>query len=98
MLEDLTCEHFERRLNQVSRIKSDSGALELRLVECRRLNSHGRSNGQREPFSLMFLGPRQPVLPQRMYNFDFGELGAFDIFIVPIASDGSGTTYEAVFG
>jgi hypothetical protein len=97
MLADLTCEHFEHRVNQVSRVSFDSGDLEFRLVECRRLKSRGRSEGDREPFSLTFLGPRLPVLPQRIYNFDFGELGAFDVFIVPIGSDRSGTTYEAVF-
>jgi len=36
-------------------------------------------------------------LPQRMYNFDLGQLGSFDIFIVPIGPDSSGMRYEAVF-
>ena len=97
MLQDLTCENFEHCLNQVFRLNHDSGTFEVELIACQKLHSHGRKEGQREPFSLIFLGPRQPVLPQRMYNFDFGQLGSFEIFIVPIGPDSSGMKYEAVF-
>lgn len=97
MLKDLACQNFENRLNQVFRLTYDGGTLEVELIECQKLNSHGRSEGQREPFSLIFLGPKQPVLSQRMYNFDLGQLGSFDIFIVPIGPDSSGMRYEAVF-
>jgi hypothetical protein len=97
MLQDLTCENFGHCLNQVFRLNCDSGTFEVKLIECRKLDSHGRSQGQREPFSLMFLGPRQPILPQRIYNFDFGQLGTLEIFIVPIGTDALGVRYQAVF-
>ena len=97
MLEDLTYQNFENCLNQVFRLTHDGGTFEIKLIECQRLNSHGRNEGQREPFSLIFLGPKQPVLPQRMYEFDLGQLGSFDIFIVPIGPASSGMRYEAVF-
>jgi hypothetical protein len=98
MLQDLTCEHFESLLNQVFRLNHDRGIMEAELVECKRLNVHSRGTSQREPFSLIFRGPRQPVLSQRIYNFDLGELGSFDIFIVPIGPDASGMRYQAIFG
>lgn len=47
-------------------------------------------------FSVRFTGPPSPVLAQATYTFRSGEESA-PIFIVPIASDESGTTYEAVF-
>src|SRR5271169_2221069 len=97
MLQDLTFENFEPCLNQVFRLNYDDATFELKLMECQKLDSRRRLAGQREPFSLIFLGPRQPTLPQRMYTFDFGPLGSFEIFIVPIALHNSGMKYQAVF-
>jgi len=51
----------------------------------------------REPFSLTFRGPAQPLLPQAMYDFQHPRHGVLAIFIVPIDADAQGTTYEAVF-
>ena len=48
-------------------------------------------------FRLAFLGPADPVLPQRTYRLDHDALGPLDIFLVPIARDAAGTTYEAIF-
>lgn len=48
-------------------------------------------------FSLVFTGPVEPLLPQRIYRMVHDDLGEFDIFIVPIARDGTGARYEAVF-
>jgi len=48
-------------------------------------------------FSLVFTGPVEPLLPQRIYRMLHGDLGEIDIFIVPIGRDGSGARYEAVF-
>lgn len=52
---------------------------------------------RREPFSLYFLGPVSPILPQAMYTFR-GETETIEkLFIVPIGQDGDATEYEAVF-
>ena len=53
--------------------------------------------GVRAPFTVVFRGPPQPVLPQRIYRFEHGKVGAFEMFIVPIGPDASGMRYEAVF-
>jgi hypothetical protein len=68
----------------------------LRLVE---VESTGkRAAGiQRDPFRLAFLGPIEPVLPQRTYRIEHVTLGALDIFLVPIGRDDEGTSYEAIF-
>jgi len=53
--------------------------------------------GGRKPFSLTFRGPLQPQLPQATYDFEHPVHGVIAIFIVPIAADADGVTYEAVF-
>lgn len=49
------------------------------------------------PFSLIFQGPSEPLLSQRVYSFRHPLLGGLDIFIVPIGRDDTGVEYEAVF-
>jgi hypothetical protein len=51
----------------------------------------------REPFSLVFAGPAAPVLPQSIYRLENDDLGALEIFLVPIGRDAGGTRYEAAF-
>jgi hypothetical protein len=51
----------------------------------------------RSPFSIVFRGPLEPVLPQRIYTFRNERLGSFELFIVPIGRDDGGMRYEAVF-
>ena len=93
----LTYRDFETYLNQAVPLHYDTGEFIMTLIKCEKLNSQGYCGPGREPFSLTFLGPRQPLLPQRMYRLDFGQLGRLEIFIVPVGRDSSGTKYEAVF-
>lgn len=94
MIEDLTVETFEDRVGDGFRLVADDGTLDLSLVECERLREAAR---EREPFSLVFLGPSEPILPQQIYRLEHDELGELEIFLVPIAQDADGTRYEAVF-
>ena len=50
-------------------------------------------------FSLLFEGACEPVLPQQTYEFEHANVGAFDLFIVPLGPDKAGgcMRYEAVF-
>jgi len=50
-----------------------------------------------EVFTLIFRGPRAPVLPQKIHRVEHATLGAFDLFLTAVAADPQGTTYEAVF-
>jgi hypothetical protein len=52
---------------------------------------------RREPFSLYFVGPASPVLPQAMYTFRGDTHTIEKLFIVPVGQDGDATEYEAVF-
>lgn len=51
----------------------------------------------RPPFSLEFAGPAELRLPQGTFKLQHATLGAFDLFIVPVAADTQQVRYEAVF-
>jgi hypothetical protein len=97
VVESFTVDTFAGRIGErfLVRLEPDE-TTELELVEASGVGPPPQS-GQRTPFSLVFRGPADPVLPQRIYEFAHDELGALEIFIVPIGHDESGTSYEAVF-
>jgi len=49
-----------------------------------------------ESFSLLFAGPDEPI-PQATYPVRHPELGSFPLFVVPVAGDGGGPCFQAVF-
>lgn len=51
----------------------------------------------RQAFSLLFGGPPEPLLPQRIYRLVHECLPALDVFLVPVAADRAGVRYQAVF-
>jgi hypothetical protein len=74
--------------------------MELELYEAtppRTTPTGGATGAVYESFSLLFLGPADRLLPQRIYAFECEPLGRFDLFIVPIGRDDTGVRYEAAF-
>ena len=95
MLEDFSVATFRDRLGETFRLRDESGAtLDLVLIDTRGLPSH---SGVREPFSVVFRAPARPVLDQMIRRLQHPELGAFELFLVPIGPDDLGMRYEAVF-
>ena len=93
MLENFSVGTFSGHLGDSFRVyPEDSGTLDLELVSATTL---GQSSGR--PFSIVFRCPRDVLLPQRIYRMEHGEIGAFDIFLVPIGPDEEGLLYEAIF-
>ena len=99
VLDKLRREDFQPRVGAAFRVALESGdPLELTLIEARDLTLQGRPPANRRmPFSLLFRGPRSPVLPQRIYALEDPGLGRLEIFLVPIGTDGDGVRYEAIF-
>lgn len=96
MLDKLTRETFEPRKGEAFRLTDEAaGEVELKLAAVQGTGLQGKA--PREQFSLHFHGPREPMLPQKIYRLENDELGAMDLFLVPVARDDEGTTYEAVF-
>ena len=50
-----------------------------------------------EQFSLFFLGPPEAPAWQGMYHLTHDQLGALEVFLVPVGRDQAGVRYEAVF-
>jgi hypothetical protein len=100
MLEDFTIDTFSGRIGERFRISErGSAVVEAELTEATAAGAgeSPRAGGDRLPFSVVFRGPLEPILPQRIYRFEHDALGAFDLFIVPIGPDEAGMQYEAVF-
>lgn len=70
----------------------DRRAVEVTLVEVRHTD---RRSGW-ETFSLLFAGPDEPF-PQAAYPIRHDKLGSFLLFLVPVLTEVSGQSYEAVF-
>ena len=97
MLEQLTLESFRPYLNQTFQIQVDSAPpLDLVLAECETINTSA-AGSDRTPFRILFIGSATPVLPQRIYRLVHEQMGAADIFIVPLGPDDRGMRYEAIF-
>jgi hypothetical protein len=98
-IENLTLATFEKVAGQKFTVRFENDhAIELVLTKVVSRGGTALPGGkQSEAFSLMFRGPQSPFLEQKMYSFEQPEIGAFKLFIVPIASNAEGFTYEAVF-
>ena len=106
MIETFTTETFRGRLGETFRLAHDGAApIELALEEVTPLGEsvtgasvRGDGGGRAEAFSAVFRarGVRE-VLPQRTYRVEHDAIGAFELFLVPIAADRDGVRYEAVF-
>ena len=99
MLDQLTRATFEPLLGKrFVALMTEGQTVEMELIEARALPVHPGSKGpRREPFSLVFRGPRKFVLPQCIYHMEQAALGTVEIFLVPIGPDESGQRYEAIF-
>jgi hypothetical protein len=102
VLESLTHESFAPHVGTEFALRLGPAAtVPLTLVEARPVGSAPppRPDGtpQRQPFALLFRGPRQPVLPQRIYRLEHGAMGALELFVVPVGPDAAGLGYEAIF-
>lgn len=71
-------------------------SLPLVLVEVERRGALDQAIGSRVPFSLLFRGQLDPVLSQGIYRMTHADLGALELFLVPIGPDTESMRYEAI--
>jgi len=87
------------RVGEEFRLRADvDPPFVLRLKEAvptRRDPAEESADGR--PFSLLFRGPAGPVLRQGMHDLENAVLTLPGVFLVPLAPDGDGQLYEAVF-
>ena len=101
MLARLTATSFAPAVGEAFVLDAgEAGQFDLELVESRLHDPDAPAqdaSGARAPFTLLFRGPAEPLLPQGIYRLEHQSMGALEIFIVPIGQDADGVAYEAVF-
>lgn len=99
MLEVLSVSEFADCVGTRFRVHAAAAQVwDLELTEATSLGSAaGRTPTNRDPFSLIFRGALQPILPQQIYKFEHDRLGTLEMFIVPIGPDNQGMRYQAIF-
>jgi len=95
----LAFEDFADKVGEVFVIsEQDVPAIPLTLTEAQPLSPAVAPRGvRRPPFSLIFLARDPRVLPQRIYRMEHNGLGDLSIFVVPVAKNADGVTYQATF-
>lgn len=97
-LNEVTHEDFQPCLNDMFTIKSDAdNAPQLELIEVKPLGESNPEAKSRQPFSLLFRGPMEPVLQQQLYQLENPQFGEMGLFLVPVGPDDSGMLYDASF-
>jgi len=96
MATELTEKEFSKHVNTKFRVAGEQ-PVELELTEVKSYLGKAHEQTGMERFSVFFLGPADPYLRQQTYSFEHEQMGAFDLFLVPLSRDESGFRYEAVF-
>jgi hypothetical protein len=98
-LTDVTVETFAGREGQRFWIEFQDGELDLTLASVTPAPDNYASSGKRHPFSVIFHGTLEHVLPQQMWPVKHEELGATEMFLVPVGPDDAAAVmrYQAIF-
>ena len=99
MLETFTQTTFAAHLGETFHVHHDAPSpLEMELTDVTSLGSaDNAAAGQRDPFSVLFQGPADALLEQRIYTLSHEAMGTFELFLVPLGPAANGMRYEAVF-
>ncbi len=93
-LATLTAQSFAPCMQEAFALSGPDGPLDLILTE---VEEFGRAAGGRNAFSVRFIGPPRPILPQAIYRLENEAMGALEMFLVPLGPKDGGMRYEAVF-
>jgi hypothetical protein len=87
---------FSKHVNTKFRVIVEP-PVELELIEVKGYSSQTNEQTGMERFSLYFDGPGERYLEQRIYSLEHEQMGALDLFLVPVGRNERGFRYEAVF-
>src|SRR3954464_5895713 len=85
---------FTPHLDTAFEMQTAGGAVPLKLGKVDPAGRSGRPGGA---FSLIFVAPKGPWLPQAIYPVTHAKIGTIEIFLVPVGPTGDGNGYQAVF-
>jgi hypothetical protein len=96
-LGELTLSTFSPLVGDAFTIETTGGLrIEVTLSEAAAESDQPVASG-RTPFSILFSGPPEPILPQGIHRLEHRALGALDVFLVPLQPESGGARYQAVF-
>jgi hypothetical protein len=96
MLDKLTLDDFKDRVGETfTATAADGRVLTLTLTSVDGLPA--RPEADRTPFSVEFRDEAQDHVPQQIVAVEHPQMGAFDLFVVPLGPSDQGMRYEAVF-
>lgn len=90
----LKIDDFTSHVDSVFDMQAASGAVALKLLKADPAGNSGRAGGA---FSLIFVAPKGPWLPQAIYPVTHPALGVMEIFLVPVGPMNGGNGYQAIF-
>jgi hypothetical protein len=90
----LRIDDFTPHIDAIFDVQVAGGLVPLKLVKVDPAGDSGREGGA---FSLIFVTPKGPWLPQATYPVRHPALGMMEIFLVPIGLTQGGNGYQAVF-
>ena len=85
---------FSPHLDAVFDMQTAAGVVPLKLAKVDPAGNSGRAGCA---FSLVFVAPKGPWLPQAIYPVTHPALGVLEIFLVPVGPAFGGNSYQAIF-
>jgi uncharacterized protein DUF6916 len=85
---------FTPHLEAVFDMQTAGGVVPLKLAKVDPAGDSGRAGGA---FSLVFVAPKGPWLPQAIYPLRHPALGRMEMFLVPVGPAFGGNSYQAIF-
>jgi len=92
----LTEKEFSKHVNTKFRVAVEP-PVELELTEVKGYLRKEHEETGMERFSAFFRGPDDRYLSQQIYSIEHEQMGAFELFLVPVSQGQEVYRYEAVF-
>jgi hypothetical protein len=97
MSQDFDHTTFEQHLHVIFSVQTAAGPVDVELDEVE-VHPQGVVPGStRQPFTLIFLGPKDGLLPEGLHKLSHDDLGEFDLYLIPILSAGERQAYQSIF-
>ena len=90
----LKIDDFTPHVDAVFDMQAAGEVVPLKLMKTDPVGDSGRAGGA---FSLIFVAPKGPFLPQAIYPVMHPALGIMEIFLVPVGPMQGGNGYQAIF-
>ena len=95
-IDQLTADDFAGYLD--GKVWPGGRGLEMVLDRIDRREFPGWEGATRKPFSLIFRGPRRPVLPEGLYPIEIADGPTLALYVIPIFTPtGDHQEYQVVF-